>query len=131
MAVSEFLLDTHTLLWFDTDPTKLSSSASQLIQNPSTTVFVSSMTAWELGIKFSLGKLPAAHGLVSSYHSTISKYGFLEIAFTSHDALRAARLPATHKDPFDRALVAQALERKLIIVSMDSALDDLGAQRFW
>jgi PIN domain nuclease of toxin-antitoxin system len=123
MAVSEVLLDTHTLLWFDTDPTQLSSAALQLIQDPNTTVFVSSMTAWELGIKFSLGKLPAAHGLVSGYH--------LEIAFTSHDALLAARLPATHKDPFDRALVAQALERKLTIVSIDSALDGLGVQRFW
>jgi PIN domain nuclease of toxin-antitoxin system len=131
MAVSEFLLDTHTLLWFDTDPTQLSSTALQLIQDPSTIIFVSSMTAWELGIKFALGKLPAAHGLVSSYHSTISKYGFLEIAFTSHDALHAARLPATRKDPFDRALVAQALERKLTIVSMDGALDGLGASRFW
>lgn len=129
--MSEFLLDTHTLLWFDTDPTQLSSTALQLIQDPSTTIFVSSMIAWELGIKFSLGKLPAAHGLVSGYHSTISRYGFLEIAFTSHDALCAARLPATHKDPFDRALVAQALERKLTIVSMNSALDALGAQRFW
>jgi PIN domain nuclease of toxin-antitoxin system len=131
MAVSEFLLDTHTLLWFDTDPTQLSSNALQLIQDSSNTVFVSSMTAWELGIKFSLGKLPAAHGLVSGYHSTISKYGFLEIAFTSHDALRAAKLPATHKDPFDRALVSQALERKLTIVSMNAALDGLGATRFW
>ena len=129
--MSEFLLDTHTLLWFDTDPTQLSSTALQLIQDPSTTIFVSSMIAWELGIKFSLGKLPAAHGLVSGYHSTISRYGFLEIAFTSHDALCAARLPTTHKDPFDRALVAQALERKLTIVSMNSALDALGAQRFW
>ena len=129
--MGEFLLDTHTLLWFDTDPSQLSSTALQLIQNPNTTVFVSSITAWELGIKFSLGKLPAAQGLVSSYHSTISKYGFLEIAFTSHDALRAARLPATHKDPFDRALVAQALERNLTIVSLDSALDGLGVQRLW
>ena len=129
--MSEFLLDTHTLLWFDTDPSQLSSTALQLIQDPNTSVFVSSMTVWELGIKFSLGKLPAAHGLVSGYHSTISRYGFLEIAFTSHDALCAARLPATHKDPFDRALVAQALERKLTIVSMNSALDALGAQRFW
>ena len=129
--MSEILLDTHTLLWFDTDPVQLSGTALQLIQNPGNTVFVSSMTAWELGIKFSLGKLPVARGLVSNFHSTISKYNFLEIAFTSSDALRAARLPATHKDPFDRALVAQALERKLTIVSVDGALDALGAQRFW
>ena len=129
--MGEFLLDTHTLLWFDTDPSQLSSTVLQLIQNPSITVFVSSMTVWELGIKFSLGKLPAAQGLVSSYHGTISKYGFLEITFTSHDALRAARLPATHKDPFDRALVAQALERNLTIVGLDGALDGLGAQRLW
>jgi PIN domain nuclease of toxin-antitoxin system len=131
MAVTEILLDTHTLLWFDITPAKLSTTARALIQNPSTTVFVSSMTAWESGIKHAIGKLPEADNLVLQFHQKLSQYGFLEIAFTSHDALRAARLPATHKDPFDRALVAQALERKLTIVSLDSTLDGLGAQRFW
>lgn len=131
MAVTEILMDTHTLLWFDITPAKLSTAARTLIQNPSTTVFVSSMTAWEIGIKHAIGKLPEADEIVPQFHRKLSQYGFLEITFTSHDALRAARLPATHKDPFDRALVAQALERKLTIVSMDSALDGLGAQRFW
>jgi PIN domain nuclease of toxin-antitoxin system len=131
MAVTEILIDTHTLLWFDITPAKLSTTARTLIQNPNTTVFVSSMTAWEIGIKHAIGKLPEADDLVPQFHQKLSQYGFLEITFTSHDALRAANLPATHKDPFDRALVAQALERKLTIVSMDSALDGLGVQRFW
>jgi PIN domain nuclease of toxin-antitoxin system len=131
MAVTEILMDTHTLLWFDITPAKLSTAARALIQNPSITIFVSSMTAWEIGIKHAIGKLPEADDLVPQFHQKLSQYGFLEIAFTSHDALRAARLPATHKDPFDRALVAQALERKLTIVSLDSTLDGLGAQRFW
>jgi PIN domain nuclease of toxin-antitoxin system len=131
MAVTEILMDTHTLLWFDITPAKLSTPAQALIRDPSTTVFVSSMTAWEIGIKYAIGKLPEAGDLVLQFHQKLSQYGFLEIAFTSHDALRAARLPVTHKDPFDRVLVAQALERKLIIVSMDSALDALGVQRFW
>jgi PIN domain nuclease of toxin-antitoxin system len=127
----EYLLDTHALLWFDTDPTKLSSDALQLMQDPSNSILVSSMTAWELGIKFSLGKLSGARGLVSNYHRTLAKYGFLEVAFTSHDALRAASLPATHKDPFDRALVAQALERNIPILSVDGVLDSLGVTRIW
>jgi PIN domain nuclease of toxin-antitoxin system len=128
MAVTEILMDTHTLLWFDITPAKLSTPAQALIRDPSTTVFVSSMTAWEIGIKYTIGKLPEADDLVLQFHQKLSQYGFLEIAFTSHDALRAARLPVTQ---FDRVLVAQALERKLIIVSMDSALDALGVQRFW
>jgi PIN domain nuclease of toxin-antitoxin system len=129
--MAEVLIDTHTLLWFDITPAKLSATAQSLLQDPSNVVFVSSMTAWEIGIKYAIGKLPDANDLVTHFHQKLSQYGFLEVAFTSGDALRAASLPATHKDPFDRALVAQALERNIPILSVDGVLDSLGVTRIW
>lgn len=129
--MTEVLLDTHAFIWFDLAPEKLSVRACELIQNPETVVFVSPMTAWELGIKFALGKLPEAQLMVQKFHQKLSQYQFLELGFTSSDALLAASLPAEHKDPFDRALAAQALGRKIAIVSADSALDLLGVSRFW
>ena len=129
--MTEVLLDTHAFIWFDLAPENLSLRARALIQNPETVVFVSPMAAWELGIKFALGKLPEAQMMVQKFHQKLAQYQFLELAFTSSDALRAANLPAEHKDPFDRALAAQALERNIAIVSADSTLDLLGVSRFW
>lgn len=129
--MTEVLLDTHAFLWFDLAPEKLSLRARTLILDPETFVFVSSMTAWELGIKFALGKLPEAQTMVQKFHQKLAQYQFFELAFTSADAFCAAALPPGHKDPFDRALAAQALERKIAIVSGDAALDSFGVSRIW
>jgi PIN domain nuclease of toxin-antitoxin system len=125
------LLDSQTFLWFDSRPTELSVDASALIRDPVVTVYVSSLTAWELGIKHANGKLPEAQALLDDFHGTLSRYGFLELPYTISDALRAARLPNTHKDPFDRGLSAQALERGLPLVSTDGVLEGFGVTRFW
>ena len=125
------LLDSHTFLWFDSSPNQLSASAIALIRDPNVTVYVSSLTAWELGIKHASGKLPAAQGLLADFHGTLSRYGFLELQFSVSDALRAAQLPSMHKDPFDRGLSAQALERGLALVSVDAILESFGVTRVW
>jgi PIN domain nuclease of toxin-antitoxin system len=125
------LLDSHAFLWFDSKPSELSTDASSLIRDPNVTVYVSSLTAWELGIKHANAKLPEAQALVNDFHGTLSRYGFLELPYTISDALRAARLPGTHKDPFDRGLSAQALERGLSLVSTDANLENFGITRVW
>lgn len=116
------LLDTHTLFWLDTEPERLTQRALARIGDRSTPVYVSAMTAWEIGIKFSLGKMPAAKPLLDRYHETLARYGFYELPFTSPHALLASRLLWSHKDPFDRALVAQALSEQLVLVSNDETL---------
>ena len=127
----EILLDTHTFLWFDVTPEKLSDAVRALLQEPSTVVFVSALTAWELGIKFALGKLPEAQALVQNFHLKLAQYQFIEWALSAADALSAAQWPANHKDPFDRALAAQCLGRQMPIASADTRLDDFGIRRIW
>lgn len=131
MAITHVLLDTHTLLWADVAPEKLSARARGLLLEPKTRVFVSTISAWEIGIKCALGKLPEAKALQKDFHQKLAQYDFLELAFTSADALCAAQLPASHKDLFDRTLAAQALTRKIAILSADASLDLLGASRIW
>ena len=114
-----FLLDTHTLFWFDTSPDRLSTEAFTTIKNKRHTVFVSSISAWELSIKHRLGKLPNAAPLLEHYHSSLARYGFTELGFTSHHALTEGALSSVHKDPFDRALVAQALVENLTFITND------------
>lgn len=113
------LLDTHTLFWLDTDPGRLSSTALRVIRDRENQVYVSAVTAWELAIKHRLGKLPNAAPLLDSYHASLARYGFRELPFSSSHALAERSLSSPHKDPFDRALVVQALLEDLRLVSND------------
>jgi PIN domain nuclease of toxin-antitoxin system len=129
--MSELLLDTHTLLWLDMAPEKLSAKAIALIRDATQTIYVSPISAWEIGIKFEQGKLVEAAEFVSNFYGQLARYELLELPFTSADALRAARLPNVCRDPFDRALVAQAIGLNLPLVSADTLLDKLGVKRIW
>lgn len=113
------LLDTHTLFWLDTDPSRLSSTARGVVRDRQNQVYVSAVTAWELSIKYRLGKLPSAAPLLDSYYASLARYGFRELSLSSSHALAERSLSSPHKDPFDRALVAQALLEELRLVSND------------
>lgn len=112
-------MDTHTLFWLDTDPGRLSPYALEVVRNRRNQVYISAVTAWELSIKHRLGKLPNAAPLLASYHASLARYGFQELAFSSFHALAERSLSSPHRDPFDRALVAQALQEGLHLVSND------------
>lgn len=116
------LLDVHTLLWFDTGPKRLPHTVLSTLRQRERRVYVSSISAWELTIKYRIGKLPEAGPLLNTYYQTLTAYGFLELPFTTAHALKDRELSHNHKDPFDRALVAQALSEQLAIVSADPQL---------
>ena len=127
-----YLLDTHALLWYDRDPDQLPESLRALLRTPSTTVFVSAINLWELGIKYRLGKLAEAQALVEQWSATIHRAGFLDIAFGSFHAGDAALLEWEHKDPFDRALAAQARVEGLTLVTRDPVFATLpGLTTLW
>lgn len=116
------LLDVHTLLWFDTGPKRLPHTVLSTLRQRERRVYVSSISAWELTIKYRIGKLPEAGPLLNTYYQTLTAYGFLELPFTTAHALKDRELSHSHKDPFGRALVAQALSEQLAIVSADPQL---------
>lgn len=118
-SVTEVLLDTHALLWFDTAPERLPERALGLIRDRTRRIYVSSISAWELTIKYRLGKLPEAEALLGSYYDSLQTYGFTELPFTGVHALKDRELGSNHKDPFDRALVAQALSEQFVLLSKD------------
>ncbi len=119
---ADLLLDTHVLLWFDTDPERLPAEVAAFVRDRSRRVYVSAMSAWELAIKNRSGRLPEADALLGAYSETLVTYGFTELPFTSVHARRDRVLNAAHRDPFDRALVAQALSEGLSLVSKDPAV---------
>lgn len=126
------LLDTHALLWYSVAPEALSETARAFMRGRSNRIYVSSITAWEIAIKLRLGKLPQAQLLHDHYHQRLAQYGFLELPFTSVHALAAGGLESEHKDPFDRALAAQAVSEQLPIITRDGGVVGLpGVQVLW
>lgn len=114
------LLDSHILLWWDSDLTQLSSQQRQAISSPANQVFVSSATVWELGIKQSSGKL----SLHAAPRMLIQRLGFSELTITSLHAEHAANLPPIHKDPFDRMLIAQAIAEGMVLLTSDPMISE-------
>ena len=130
--MSGYLLDTHALLWFETDPAQLSPNVLSLLKTAGEPAFVSAINLWELGIKFKLGKLSEAEPLVTNWFSMVARLEVVDLAFSSLHALEAASLDWGHKDPFDRALAAQARVEGLTFVTRDPAFSTLpGLKTLW
>ena len=109
------LLDTHVLLWWLLDDSKLGPRVRSIIADGRNEIFVSSVTVAEIAIKRSLGKLPGPPGLLGS----LVEEGFQELALLSTHAIALENLPMHHRDPFDRLLVVQAITESLTFASYD------------
>jgi PIN domain nuclease of toxin-antitoxin system len=109
------LLDTHVVLWWLTDdPTLADNVKDRLDHEPG--VCVSAATIWEVTIKQAIGKLKQPADLPERIRDS----GFRNLPITSEHAIVAGRLPAIHRDPFDRVLVAQAQCEDLTLVTRDA-----------
>ena len=126
----KLLLDTHALLWWITDNSRLSVSARLSIEEADQ-VLVSSATAWEIATKQRLGKLPEADRYVADLEKIVSEedMGFMPVTFAH--GLRAGSYGSEHRDPFDRMLAAQAEMEGLILVTRDSFFAQFPVQTLW
>lgn len=113
------LLDTHILLWWLKDDPLLPHRARVLIADRRNQVYVSPMSVWEIAIKSQLSKLKAD---VDEVRTAALHSGFQPLLFSLEHAAAVARLPQHHRDPFDRALLAQALLEPLNLLTHDESL---------
>ncbi len=111
----EILLDTHMLLWWFTDDSRLSRKARALMADPANMLTVSAATAWEIAIKQALGKMR----LDGALEQEVREQGFIMLPVTFAHAAETLTLPAIHRDPFDRMLVAQARVESLPLLTVD------------
>jgi PIN domain nuclease of toxin-antitoxin system len=125
------LLDTHTLLWWILDDPGLSRTARATIRETSNTMVVSAASAWEIAIKFRLGKLPKVADLLSNFSSEVEQEGFQLLPISVEHGIRAGLLPGPHKDPFDRMLIAQSHAENVPIVSNEVVFETYGVRRLW
>jgi PIN domain nuclease of toxin-antitoxin system len=115
------LLDTQLLLWALGSPTRIPASARKVIETAE--VYVSASSIWEIAIKSGLGKLAADPAEIVA---ALQPAGFLALPVTAEHAAHVARLPAIHRDPFDRLLVAQALTEPMHLLTTDAVLAGYG-----
>ena len=125
------LLDTHAFLWWLAGHPSLSKRARTEIDSSGSDVFVSAASAWEIATKYRLGKLPEADLVALDVTSTIESQQFTPLAISVRHGQAAGALPGSHRNPFDRMLVAQAMLEDLTLVSNERAFDVYGVKRLW
>jgi len=127
--MSSILLDTHAFIWLSEDDTTLPSATREMIE-ATDDVFISIASFWEIAIKLSIGKIDLQtdfDNIEIRFNST--KFKLLPISIK--DTIQLRQLPLHHKDPFDRMLIAQAMNRSIPLVSRDSEFDSYPVQRVW
>lgn len=125
------LLDSHTLIWAADDRTRLAPVAQSLLDDPTHDCLMSVATLWEVGIKFSLGRLRLSLPYRQWIEGAITDLDLFILPITLDHAERQVGLPWHHRDPFDRLLVAQSLVEGVPLVSADATLDAYGVARLW
>ncbi len=114
------LLDTHVLIWWD-EGSRLAPPARRAIEQADA-VYVSAASAWEIAIKMTLGRVRTTR----TVEQAAGEAGFLELPVTFQHAAAVAVLPAHHRDPFDRLLIAQAGVEGFTLVTRDPAFESYG-----
>ncbi len=125
------LIDTHVFLWWVEGDRVLSAKARNTLANPGNECLLSLASIWELAIKISLGKLRLALPVrrYAVEHAAANGFRLLDIGL-AHIG-RVETLAMHHRDPFDRLLIAQALEEKLPVVTADPVFRKYGVKRIW
>ncbi|MBI3001882.1 MAG: type II toxin-antitoxin system VapC family toxin [Deltaproteobacteria bacterium] len=125
------LLDTSAFLWIITDAPELSARARDLFVDPGNDVYLSSVSAWEIAVKYVLGRLPLPEPPDRFVPSQRQEHGIEPLPLDEEAALHLARLPLLHKDPFDRMLVCQAMVHGLVVLTSDKLVYQYPVRTMW
>lgn len=125
------LLDTHALLWTLEDNPRLSARAARALREPDAEKLISAVSVYEICLKHRLGKLPRVATLVDRFEQVIDETRSVLLPVTFVHAREAGLLDISHKDPFDRLLIAQARVERIAIISNERAFDRFGVERIW
>ena len=123
-----YLLDTHAIIWYVSGSDELSIAARKIMET--NRCFFSYASLWEIAIKQAKGTLEFDVD-IPKLKAVLENEEFIYLQPTEFDAERIKKLPDIHKDPFDRLLIAQALENNLTIVTRDSKIPLYDVKAVW
>ena len=125
------LVDTHCWLWYLLAPERLNVQAQEALRDPENDVFFSVASAWEIVVKFGLGKLDLPLRPSEYIPDRLERLGHQTLTIGQSHVLQLEALPLHHRDPFDRILVAQAQAEKLLLITADEVLTAYDVPVFW
>ena len=125
------LVDTHVFLWWVEGDRVLPAKARAALANQENECLISLVSAWELAIKAGLGKLKLALPVKRFVVENVAANGFRVLDIQIAHVGRVETLARHHGDPFDRLLIAQALEEHLPVVTADPIFSKYGVKRIW
>jgi PIN domain nuclease of toxin-antitoxin system len=114
-----FLLDTNILLWTLGDRDRVNQAYLDLLTDPSNRIYLSAASAWEIGIKYRLGKIRLPKPPDEFIPEAVSELNLIKLDVSHRHAVAVWNLPLHHRDPFDRLLVAQAQAENLVVLTGD------------
>lgn len=125
------LLDTHTFLWWDSAPDKLSPYAMAQCLDIRNQLVLSVVSIWEMQIKIQIGKLRLRTSLeeIITEQQNTNQFEILPVSL-SH-VLEVGNLPLHHRDPFDRLLISQARIEAIPLLSRDERMQDYDVSLMW
>jgi PIN domain nuclease of toxin-antitoxin system len=126
----DFLLDTHTIIWFSQNNEKLSKFARELISDINNNCFISIASIWEMAIKLKLKKL----SIDLSLNEFVNELSFRDFKFLDlklEHVINVSDLDLFHKDPFDRIIISQSIIENIPIISIDQQFDKYPIKRIW
>lgn len=125
------LVDTHAILWWLDGDARLSRRARRILENSENRRLVSIASLWEIAIKIALGRLPSDDLSLRMIVDQLSEQEFEILPIGLEAVLRLEKLPAFHRDPFDRLLIAHALQEHLPLLTTDAAIEQYPIATIW
>lgn len=118
--MTNYLLDTHVVIWLMFDVEKIPKNTLQKIKNPDNEIYISAVSFWEISMKYKIGKLDLNKFVPSELPQIYLDQGFQQLSISINETSSFYELSSTyHRDPFDRMLIWQAIQNNLILISND------------
>lgn len=126
----DYILDTHTLLWFLSGQKTLSKKANDIIMDSKINKSVSIASLWEIAIKNRIGKLSLKNG-VTDFFERIESMGFGLLNIDRKCVEMCNTLPLIHRDPFDGIIIATAIVHHMTIITKDTNIQQYNVSWIW
>ena len=127
----KYLLDTSVFLWALATPNKLNRRGRQVLSNQREGLFLSAASAWEISVKFGLGKLELPETPAKCVPTWMLNWGIRGLEISHLHALAVGDLPSHHQDPFDRMLIVQATMEEMVLLTADRMFEKYRVETLW
>ncbi len=126
-----YLLDTHTFLWWITDDERLSQRVKELIVDGQNRLFISAISGLEIAIKAQIGRLELPPNQIEFVQEQVAINAFLNLPLQLKHTLQVYTLPMHHRDPFDRVLIAQSQIEEMPLITADPIMQRYAVETVW